>query len=62
MATTPNGDRGLYISGCGLCTSDDNTMRAHTNTHPHTHTDIYISVAFLMIMLNEFDVNLQFYL
>ena len=56
MATTPNGDRGIYISGCGLCTCDDNTMRAHT----HTHTNIYISVAFLMIMLNEFDVNLEF--
>ena len=54
MATTPNGERGLYISGCGLCIGDDNTMRAPI------HTDIYISVAFLMIMLNEFDVNLEF--
>ena len=58
MATTPNADSGLYISGYGLCTGDDNTMRAHTCTHTHTHTHKY--VAFLMIMLNELDVNLEF--
>ena len=37
MATTPNGDQGLYISGRGLCTCDDNTMRAPTHTHTRTY-------------------------